>query len=295
MSKSGCSKTIFWLFFILIMVPSGLTIINSILFPATGRWSTGKSYEKFQTYFPTKYTFPIKEDFCIENSKQCFYYCESGPCDKNQLSLPIKLEGDASKKRLIEISDFIYNSLPNKKMILVFVVKGSDLKLSRMYNLKNKYYIFATARLKEKNKPSFQEKIPLDDIEVSELFWNKDELKYLLGKLNKNLERKEEILIGAWYGGKYGGKIYSLIRDKEPNIKGEYGYRFEYFDSRGKGYMSKGWSSNKKKNEFILNQIHTLSIEDHSVKCELNKCGDLINVKSGSILQNILNLEGLLD
>ena len=59
MSKSGCSKTIFWLFFILIMVPSGCGIINSIFFPATGRWSTGKSYEKFQTYFPTKYIFPF--------------------------------------------------------------------------------------------------------------------------------------------------------------------------------------------------------------------------------------------
>ena len=291
MSKSGCSKTIFWLFFMLIIVPSGCGIITSILFPATGRWSTGKSYEKFQTYFPTKYTFPIKEDFCIENSKQCFYYCESGTCDKNQLSLPVKLEGDASKKRLIEVSDFIYNSLPNKKINLVFVVKGSDLKLSRMYNLKDKYYIFATARLKEKNKPSSQEKTSLDDIEVSELFWNKDEFKYLLSKLNKNLERKEDILIGAWYVG----PLYILIRSKEPNIKGEYGYRFEYFNRRGKGYMSEGWSSNKKKNEFILNQIHTRRIEDHSVKCELNKCGDLINVRSGSILPNILYLEGLLD
>ena len=292
MSKSGCSKTIFWLFFILIMVPSGLTIIISILFPATGRWSTGKSYEKFQTYFPTKYTFPIKENFCIENRKECFYYCESGPCDKNQFSLPVKLEGDASKKRLIEISEFIYNSLPNKKIILVFVVKGSNLKLSRMYNLKDKYYIFATARLKEKNKQSFQEKISLEDIKVSEFFWNKDEFKYLFNRLNKNLKRKEDMLIGAWI---YRGEIYTLIRNKESNTKGEYGYRFEYFNRRGKGYMSDRWSSNKKKNEFTLNQIGTRTIEDHNVKCELNKCGDLINVKSGSILPNILNLEGLLD
>ena len=109
--------------------------------------------------------------------------------------------------------------------------------------------------------------------------------------IGSKVERKEDILIGAWYLG----PLYILIRHKEPNIKGEYGYRFEYFNRRGKGYMSEGWSSNKKKNQFILNQINTRSIEEHSVKCELNKCGDLINVKSGLILPNILNLEGLLD
>ena len=286
-------KSILWLFFILIIVPSGCAIVtyNS----GIGRWSKKISYEKFQTYYPTKYKFSTDKELCFKNKnisrENCFYFCKHGPCDPNQITLPIKLEGDASKKRLVEISKFIYNFLPDKKIDLVFIIKGSDLALGKIYNLEDKDYIFATASLKDNTS--------LNDIEISEYFWNKDEFMHVLKKLKTNLERKGEVLIGAWKhnrGKLYRGYLYYLIRNKDVNLNGEYIYRFEYFNRiTGENYSSEEWRSNKKKNEFILNQIATRTIEDHSVKCELNKCGDLINVKSGSILPNILNLEGLLD
>ena len=109
-------KNILWFFFFLIIVPSGCGIVTYNL--GIGRWSKNISYEKFQTYYPTKYKFPTDEDLCFKNKnisrENCFYFCEHGPCDPNQITLPIKLEGDASKKRLVEISKFIYKSTSYK-------------------------------------------------------------------------------------------------------------------------------------------------------------------------------------
>lgn len=281
-------KNILWFFFFFIIIPSGCGIVTYNL--GIGRWSKNISYEKFQTYYPTKYQFPTDEDLCFKNKnisrENCFYFCEHGPCDPNQITLPIKLEGDASKKRLVEISKFIYNSLPDKKIDLVFIIKGSDLELGKIYNLEDKDYIFATASLKDKTS--------LNDIEISEYFWNKDEFMHVLKTLKTNLERKGEVLIGAWKHNR--GFLYYLIRNKDVNLKGEYIYRFEYFNRiTSKNYRSEEWSSNKKKNEFILNQIGTHSIEDHSVKCELNKCDNLVHLKSGLTKPNLLNFEQLIN
>tara|TARA_Y100000589_G_scaffold159918_1_gene152101 strand:- start:1135 stop:2001 length:867 start_codon:yes stop_codon:yes gene_type:complete len=281
-------KSILWSFFILIIVPSGCVIVTSNI--GIGRWSKKISYEKFQTYYPTKYKFPTDKELCFKNKnifrENCVYFCKHGPCDPNQITLPIKLEGDASKKRLVEISKFIYNSLPDKKIDLVFIIKGSHLELGKIYNLEDKDYIFATASLKDKTS--------LNDIEISEYFWNKDEFMHVLKTLKTNLEKKGEVLIGAWKHNQ--GYLYYLIRNKDVNLQGEYIYRFEYFNRiTGKNYSSEEWSSNKKKNEFILNKISTRSIEDHSVKCNLNKCDNLINLKSGLTKPNLLNFEHLIN
>ena len=281
-------KNILWLFFLLIIVPSGCGILTYNL--GIGKWNKNISYEKFQTYNPTKYKFPSDEDLCFKNKnisrENCFYFCEHGSCDPNQITLPIKLEGDASKKRLVEISKFIYKSLPDKKIDLVFIIKGSDLELGKIYNLEDKDYIFATASLKDKTS--------LNDIEISEYFWNKDEFMHVLKTLKTNLEKKREVLIGAWKHNQ--GYLYYLIRNKDVNLQGEYIYRFEYFNRiTSENYRSEEWSSNRKKNEFILNQIGTHIIEDHSVKCELNKCDNLVHLKSGLTKPNLLNFEQLIN
>ena len=117
---------------------------------------------------------------------------------------------------------------------------------------------------------------------------------HVLKTLKTNLERKREVLIGAWKHNQ--GYLYYLIRNKDVNLKGEYTYRFEFFNRiTSKGYRSEEWSSNKKKNEFVLNQIGTHSIEDHSVKCELNKCDNLVHLKSGLTKPNLLNFEQLIN
>ena len=117
---------------------------------------------------------------------------------------------------------------------------------------------------------------------------------HVLKTLKTNLERKREVLIGAWKHNQ--GYLYYLIRNKDVNLKGEYIYRFEYFNRiTSENYRSEEWSSNRKKNEFILNQIGTHSIEDHSVKCELNKCDNLVHLKSGLTKPNLLNFEQLIN
>ena len=285
MSKSGCSKTIFWLFFMLIIFPIGLTMITSILFPHVGKWSKGPSFEEFQTYFPTKYRFPTKENLCFKNKNtsrdDCHYFCDHFHCMNDQVTLPIRLDGEASKKRLIEIAKEVYKDFPDRKIILVFFIRGSDLELNRIYNLNDKYYSYAKAFVPNNN-------LDKDNIEIIEFFWNPSEFKYVHTKLTNNLERKEEVLLGSWL---LGDTLYWLIKNKNYN-----NYRFEYFlIGWNKGYRGESWTSSKKKNEFILNKVADRSIEDHSVKCEFNKCGDLIHLKTGSIKPNILNLEGLID
>ena len=61
---------------------------------------------------------------------------------------------------------------------LVFIIKGKNLELGKIYNLEDKEYIFATASLKDKTS--------LNEIEISEYFWNKDEFMHLLKTLKTN-------------------------------------------------------------------------------------------------------------
>ena len=186
---SGCLERLFWIFLILIVLP----IASISIFPPSGKWSKGKSFEEFQTYFPTKYIFPTKEKLCFKNKStsrdDCRYFCDQGQCDHDQVTLPILLDGEASKKRLIEIAKEVYKDFPDRKIILVFFIKGGDLQLGRIYNISNKYYAFA--------KASFPKNTYEENIKVEEFFWNPDEFKHVLNKLKTNLERKNEILLGS--------------------------------------------------------------------------------------------------
>jgi len=282
--SSGCSSCLKG-FLLLGIISVSVISLPLIFLPGVGKWSKGPSFEEYQTYFPTKYRFPTKEDFCFKSKNtsrdDCRYFCDYGPCDHDQVTLPIRLNREASKKRLIEIAKEVYKDFPDRKIILVFFIRGGDLQLRRIYKLKDKYYAFAKASFPNNT-------FDKDNIEIVEFFWNPDEFKYLLTKLTNNLERKEEVLLGSWL---LGDTLYWLIKKKNYN-----NYRFEYF-LRGwnKGYRSESWTSSKKKNEFILNQVADRTIEDHKVKCESNKCGDLIHIKSGSMIPNILKLEGLIE
>ena len=244
------------------------------------------AFNKNINYYPTKYHFPKEEDFCFSSSLGCThsnrYKVKGNPYDEI-LRLNIFLKGEAYKKRLIEISNKIFQRYDFRPMEIKFWINGEDLPLIDIssHDLKQISWALGTMRV-EFSEPK---------LDLMDARWHSDGIKGVIKKMQIDLKSKKEKLVGVWIPtkGKYNlgpgpSKMYFVIQKK--TISGKLKWKYGHYSPGGKYYIYKPRFSTKKKTKFRFDENY------FHVSCDLNGCGDLIGITS---FENILKNNSLIN